>query len=43
MNQEEKMTNPLWLLYPMQQISQTRAAEKSSMRQGSAIYFDIQN
>lgn len=26
-----------------EQISQTRAAEKSSMRQGSAIYFDIQN
>lgn len=26
-----------------EQISQTRAAEKSSMRQESAIYFDIQN
>ncbi|XP_069650228.1 uncharacterized protein [Haliaeetus albicilla] len=26
-----------------EQISQTRAAEKSRMRQGSAIYFDIQN
>lgn len=26
-----------------EQILQTRAAEKSRMRQGSAIYFDIQN
>lgn len=26
-----------------EQIPQTRAAEKSRMRQGSAIYLDIQN
>lgn len=48
MNQEEKMTNQLRLLYPMQQVSKAHELgqlKKSQrrVRQGCVVYFDIQN